>query len=79
MRRPVRGAARWRRSTAAVMTEVPAASRVLSPASSAPQVLAPAIAAPLVTRLGGYPTLYLSVAAITVLGSIFVLRIRSVP
>jgi MFS family permease len=48
-------------------------------ASSAPQVLAPAIAALLVTRLGGYPTLYLSVAAITVLGSIFVLRIRSVP
>ena len=32
MRHPVRSAARWRRSTAAVMTEVPAASHVLSPA-----------------------------------------------
>jgi len=52
---------------------------IINIASSAPQVLAPAIAAPLVTRLGGYPTLYLSVAAITVLGSMFVLRIRSVP
>jgi MFS family permease len=52
---------------------------IINIASSAPQVLAPAIAAPLVTRLGGYPALYLSVAAITVLGSMFVLRIRSVP
>jgi len=52
---------------------------IINIASSAPQVLAPAIAAPLVSRLGGYPTLYLSVAVITVLGSVFVLRVRSVP
>jgi hypothetical protein len=42
-------------------------------------VLAPAIAAPLVSELGGYPSLYLTVAAVTVLGSLFVQRIRSVP
>ena len=52
---------------------------IINIASSGAQVLAPAVAAPLVSRLGGYPTLYLSVAAITVLGSVFVLRIRSVP
>src|SRR6202035_5252656 len=33
-------------------------------ANSGPQVLAPAIAAPLVSELGGYPALYLSVAVI---------------
>jgi MFS family permease len=48
-------------------------------ANSGPQVLAPAIAAPLVSELGGYPSLYLTVAAVTVLGSLFVQRIRSVP
>ena len=48
-------------------------------ANSGPQVLAPAIAAPLVSQLGGYRSLYLSVAVITVLGSLFVQRIRSVP
>jgi len=48
-------------------------------AASAPQVLGPAIAALLVTRLGGYPALYLSVAAITVLGAACVWKIRSVP
>jgi MFS family permease len=48
-------------------------------ANSGPQVLAPAIAAPLVSELGGYRALYLSVAVITVLGSLFVRRIRSVP
>jgi hypothetical protein len=42
-------------------------------------VLAPAIAAPLVSQLGGYTTLFLSVAVITVLGSAFVWKIRSVP
>jgi MFS family permease len=52
---------------------------ILNIASSGPQVLAPAIAAPLVSRLGGYPTLYLSVAAIIVVGSLCVLKIRSVP
>jgi MFS family permease len=48
-------------------------------ANSGPQVVAPAIAAPLVSELGGYRALYLSVAVITVLGSVFVRRIRSVP
>jgi MFS family permease len=48
-------------------------------ANSGPQVLAPAIAAPLVSRLGGYPSLYLTIAVVTVLGALFVQRIRSVP
>ena len=52
---------------------------IINIANSGPQVLAPAIAAPLVSELGGYPSLYLSVAVITVLGSVFVQRIRSVP
>jgi MFS family permease len=52
---------------------------IINIANSGPQVLAPAIAAPLVSQLGGYPTLYLSVAAITVAGSAFVWKIRSVP
>jgi MFS family permease len=52
---------------------------IINIANSGPQVLAPAIAAPLVSQLGGYPTLYLSVAAVTVLGSAFVWKIRSVP
>jgi MFS family permease len=52
---------------------------IINIANSGPQVLAPAIAAPLVSQLGGYPTLFLSVAVITVLGSAFVWRIRSVP
>jgi len=42
-------------------------------------LLAPAIAAPLVSQLGRYPTLYLTVAAITAAGSAFVWKIRSVP
>jgi MFS family permease len=52
---------------------------IINIANSGPQVLAPAIAAPLVSELGGYRSLYLSVAVITVLGSVFVQRIRSVP
>jgi hypothetical protein len=52
---------------------------IINIANSGPQVLAPAIAAPLVTQLGGYPTLYLSVAAITVAGSALVWKIQSVP
>src|SRR5215471_7635368 len=52
---------------------------IINIANSGPQVLAPAIAAPLVSQLGGYPALYLSVAGITVLGSLLVQRIRSVP
>jgi MFS family permease len=52
---------------------------IINIANSGPQVLAPAIAAPLVSQLGGYMTLYLSVAAVTVAGSAFVWKIRSVP
>jgi MFS family permease len=48
-------------------------------ASSAPQVLGPALSAPIVVHLGGYPTLYAATAVVTVLGSVFVWRIRSVP
>ncbi|MFG1608469.1 MFS transporter [Actinoplanes sp. NPDC049265] len=52
---------------------------VINIASSAPQVLGPAIAAPLVTHLGGYPTLFGVTAAVMLLGSVLVTRIRSVP
>ena len=51
---------------------------VINIATAAPQVLGPAIAAPLVTSLGGYPTLYAVTAAVTLLGAVLVLRIRSV-
>jgi MFS family permease len=51
---------------------------VISVASSAAQALAPAIAAPVVVHLGGYRALYLWVAAIVILGSVSVSRIRSV-
>jgi MFS family permease len=69
----------------ALLTQVLPAARdrgkdlgVLNIASSLPQVLAPAIAAPIVTRLGGYSTLYLVAAAIEVAGAVLVYRIRSV-
>ena len=52
---------------------------IINVANYGAQVLAPAIAAPLVSQFGGYPTLYLSAAAITVAGSAFVWKIRSVP
>jgi MFS family permease len=52
---------------------------VINIANSMPQVLGPALAFPLVTFFGGYPTLYLAVAVITVLGSILVRQIRTVP
>jgi MFS family permease len=52
---------------------------VISVASSAGQALAPAIAAPVVTYLGGFSALYLCVAAVVLLGSVSVWRIRSVP
>jgi MFS family permease len=51
---------------------------IINIASSAPQVLGPALAAPIVTYLGGYPSLYIAVAVVTVLGSVFVTRIRGV-
>jgi MFS family permease len=52
---------------------------VVNIANSAPQVLGPAMSAPIVKHLGGYPTLYVVTAVVTVLGGVFVLRIRSVP
>jgi MFS family permease len=51
---------------------------IINIASYGARVLAPAIAAPLVSQFGGYPALYLSAAAITVLGSAFIWKIRSV-
>jgi len=51
---------------------------IINIANSAPQVLGPALAAPIVTYLGGYPSLYVSVAVVTILGSVFVTRIRGV-
>ncbi|HET8683042.1 MAG TPA: MFS transporter [Micromonosporaceae bacterium] len=52
---------------------------VINIANSAPQVLGPALAAPVVAGLGGYPALYALTAAVTVLGSVLVVKIRSVP
>ena len=70
----------------ALVTQVLPSSRarakdlgIINIAGYGAQVLAPAIAAPLVSQLGGYPALYLSAAAIIVLGSAFVWKIRSVP
>jgi MFS family permease len=52
---------------------------VINIANSAPQVLGPALSAPIVVYLGGYPVLYALTAVVTLLGSVFVLRIRGVP
>jgi MFS family permease len=52
---------------------------VINIANSAPQVLGPALSAPIVVHLGGYPVLYLLTAAVTLLGSWLVTRIRAVP
>ncbi|MFC4022178.1 MFS transporter [Micromonospora sp. GCM10011542] len=52
---------------------------VINIANSAPQVLGPALSAPIVVHLGGYPTLYALTAVVTLLGSVLVLKIRSVP
>jgi len=69
----------------ALVTQVLPAARdrakdlgVVNIASSLPQVVAPAIAAPIVRSLGGYTELYLLTAIVTLLGGIFVYRIRSV-
>ncbi|GAB1690212.1 MFS transporter [Krasilnikovia sp. M28-CT-15] len=51
---------------------------VINIATAAPQVLGPALAAPVVTHLGGYPTLYAVTAGVTLLGSVMVVKIRSV-
>ncbi len=52
---------------------------IINVASYGAQVLSPAIAAPLVSELGGYRTLYLTVAAVTALGAVLVWKVRSVP
>lgn len=51
---------------------------VINIANAAPQVLAPALAAPIVANVGGYPVLYGLTAAVTLLGAVLVLPIRSV-
>lgn len=51
---------------------------IINIANSAPQVLAPALAAPIVAALGGYPVLYGLTAVVTLLGGVFVFKIRSV-
>ena len=48
-------------------------------ANSAPQALGPFCAAFIVVYLGGYPTLYAATAVVTLLGSVLVRKIRSVP
>jgi MFS family permease len=51
---------------------------IINIANSAPQVLGPALAFPIVSYLGGYSVLYVIVAAVTVLGSVLVTRIRMI-
>jgi MFS family permease len=52
---------------------------VINIANSMPQVLAPVLAAPLVTVLGGYTSLFLATAIITILGAVAIVPIKSVP
>jgi MFS family permease len=51
---------------------------VINVANSLPQVLAPVVAAPLVLTAGGYLSLYVTAAAIGLLGAVFVVKIKSV-
>lgn len=51
---------------------------VINIANSLPQVLGPALAGPVIAGLGGYPSLYLLTALVTLLGAILVQPIRSV-
>lgn len=51
---------------------------VINIANSMPQVLAPVLCALFVTQLGGYGTLYLATAVITLLGAAAIIPIRSV-
>lgn len=51
---------------------------LINVANAAPQVIGPAIAALLVTRLGGYPVLFLVAAAATLAGGLAVRRVRAV-
>ncbi|WP_440104241.1 hypothetical protein [Streptosporangium sp. H16] len=52
---------------------------VINIANSGPQVLGPVIAGPIVAGLGGYPVLYLTSAALALLGAGLVWKVRSVP
>lgn len=52
---------------------------VINIANSMPQVLAPVLAAICVTQLGGYTSLFLAVAIITIAGAAAILPIKSVP
>jgi hypothetical protein len=52
---------------------------VINIANALPQVFAPFLGAFLIAGLGGYATLYSVAAAVCVLGSVLVTRIRSVP
>ena len=70
---------------AALITQVlPAASGrakdlgIINIANSAPQVLGPTLAAPIVAYLGGYPVLYAVTAVVTLLGGVFIYKVRSV-
>jgi MFS family permease len=51
---------------------------IINIASSAPQVIAPALAGPMVAHVGGYPLLYTATAVVTLLGGVFIYRVRSV-
>jgi len=51
---------------------------VFNIANALPQVLAPVLAAPIVTRLGGYSTLYAVAAVFGLLGAVLVYQIKSV-
>lgn len=52
---------------------------IINIANSGPQVVAPVIAGPIVAGLGGYPVLYVTSAALVLLGAGLVWKIRSVP
>ncbi|MFD1114828.1 MFS transporter [Sphaerisporangium aureirubrum] len=52
---------------------------VINIANSGPQVISPVIAGPIVAGLGGYPVLYLTAGLLSLLGAVFVRRIRTVP
>ena len=52
---------------------------VINIANALPQVFAPFVGALLIREAGGYVTLYSVSAAVCVLGSVLVTRIRSVP
>jgi MFS family permease len=51
---------------------------VLNIANTLPQLIGPTVAATLITQAGGYRSLFAGAAVFTVLGGVFVTRIRSV-